>query len=203
MTIEEFIKLLQDTDPSDKNRFNFYRTGYRFVDECEITTHNLRTYLTRLKSLNPKILLVGEAPGYRGCKLTGIPFTSEYQILNELFFQDGFKTYDSGNIDKEASASVIWSILKDKTEMPLMWNIYPFHPIANDGKNGKPKSVDIKLGKSILESLLSIFEIEDIYCIGKKANDALCKHPLYKGYIRHPSYGGKNECVSKLNEILK
>jgi uracil-DNA glycosylase len=39
---------------------------------------NLRIYLERMLLLNPSVLIVGEAPGCNGCRLTGIPFTSEF-----------------------------------------------------------------------------------------------------------------------------
>lgn len=37
---------------------------------------NLADYLRLMARREPTLLLVGEAPGYRGCRLTGIPFTS-------------------------------------------------------------------------------------------------------------------------------
>jgi hypothetical protein len=38
---------------------------------------NLRLYLdAMIKMKGKRVLLVGEAPGYKGCKITGIPFTS-------------------------------------------------------------------------------------------------------------------------------
>src|SRR3954451_11496200 len=46
---------------------------YACPDRC----HNLGAYLAALRSRGYSgHLLVGEAPGYRGCAVTGIPFTS-------------------------------------------------------------------------------------------------------------------------------
>ena len=73
-SIEEFIQELAN-ERTDKLGFseNLYSGTTR---ESIIRKHNLLTYLTKMKSLNPRILLLGEAPGNKGCKLTGIPFTS-------------------------------------------------------------------------------------------------------------------------------
>ena len=203
MTPDEFVEYLRTVETPDNNSFNFYRHGYRDPEEAAITSQNLLNYLRIMQDLHPTILLVGEAPGYKGCKLSGIPFTSEYHIIHEDFFKDGFKVLDIDNVDKEVSASVIWNVIRHKNVMPLMWNIYPFHPLKENGGNGKPKSKDIRLGRSILDSLLTMFDIKDIYCIGTTSRDALNNHPLYRGYIRHPSHGGKNECTRRLNEILE
>ena len=203
MKPEEFVEYLRNLETPDNNSFNFYREGYREPHEAAITSKNLLQYLKKMQSINPKILLVGEAPGYKGCKLSGIPFTSEFHVLHEEFFRDGFEVLDAKKLDKEVSACAIWEVLGSINEIPLMWNIYPFHPLMADGRNGKPKSRDIKLGKAVLENLLTMFNIEEIHCIGTKSRDALANHPLFRGYVRHPSYGGRNECISRLKEILR
>lgn len=203
MIPEEFVTYLKEIETPDCNSINFYQKGYREPREAEITSNNLLLYLKKMQSLNPKILLVGEAPGYKGCKLSGIPFTSEYHILHEEFFKDGFAVFDRTKPNKEASACAIWEVLSGINKLPLMWNIYPFHPMSADGRNGKPKSQDIELGKKILENLLTMFNIEEIYCIGIKSMDTLANHQLYRGYIRHPSYGGRKQCIDKLLSILQ
>ncbi len=44
--------------------------------------NNLGLYLDFFFKLNNNILLIGEAPGYNGCRITGIPFTSGSVIQN-------------------------------------------------------------------------------------------------------------------------
>ena len=52
--------------------------------ENAIRRNNLYIYLQQMRRVNPKIMLLGEAPGYRGCRLTGVPFTSEHLLLNNM-----------------------------------------------------------------------------------------------------------------------
>lgn len=203
MTPIEFVQYLQGIETPNNNSFNFYRQSYRASDDELLVSNNLERYLAKMQKLNPTVLLVGEAPGYKGCKLTGIPFTSEYQVVHDEFFADGFEVLNDKAVDKEISATVIWSVLSQVKNKPLMWNIYPFHPVDIDGRNGKPRRCDIKVGLYILELLLQMFNIQEIYCLGRTASDALCYHPLFRGYIRHPSHGGQTECRVRLCEILK
>lgn len=201
MSAKEFVEYIRGIKTIDDRSVNFYQG-----EEDSIVSSNLLQYLKKMQEINPSVLLVGEAPGYKGCKLTGVPFTSEYQIIKEDFFKEEFKVRYPDKPDKELSAGAIWEVLRDVEDKPLIWNIYPFHPSKPDGRNGKPRSRDIELGKEILAKLLLMFSIEKIYCIGRTSMFALQSDPrykhLYQGYVRHPAQGGRRECVNKLREIF-
>ena len=167
-----------------------------------IKSRNLFLYLKKMQELDPKVILVGEAPGYKGCKLTGIPFTSEYQILHNDFFKGEFEILNADNPECENSAKIIWDAIGKARQIPLMWNIYPFHPSTREGRNGKPNAKDVDMGKDILEKLLTMFNISYMYCIGRKSESALKNHELFQGYVRHPSHGGSKACKESLEDIL-
>src|SRR4051795_12216108 len=54
--------------------FNQYRDG----DRAPLLRRRLRSYLE--ERWDAPLLLVGEAPGYRGARVSGIPFASERQL---------------------------------------------------------------------------------------------------------------------------
>src|ERR1041385_5962805 len=89
---------------------NFYRDG----DGAAVRRDRLAAYLAARESA--RYLLVGEAPGYRGTRVSGIPFTSERQL--------------TGTGPAEATATVVHRVLEelDLQEDVLLWNVVPTHP---------------------------------------------------------------------------
>jgi hypothetical protein len=98
--------------------FNFYRAG----TGADVRRARLVGYLA-LRQRAP-ILLVGEAAGYRGARVSGIPFTSERQV--------------SGSGPGEASATIVRRVLRELglEEAVLCWNLVPTHP----HRPGRPES---------------------------------------------------------------
>jgi hypothetical protein len=122
---------------SSSNLFNQY--SYE-LNANSIRRNNLFLYLQQMANLKPKMLLVGEASGYRGCRLTGVPFTSEYILMNGLepigLFGErrGYqKTDEFEKLWKEASASIVWETLVKGLDIPLFG--MPFRFILSKGKN--------------------------------------------------------------------
>lgn len=72
LTIKEFVEDISSVSDEQRLFTNPYRD--------EVCKYNLLNYLQHLKSNKVDIMLIGEAPGYRGCALTGIPFTDEIQL---------------------------------------------------------------------------------------------------------------------------
>ena len=168
---------------------------------------NLRLYLMALCKNKPTYMLVGEAPGYKGCGVTGIPFTDENEMKNHLgTYQEGYFFENIKCLQKENSAGIIWGAIQARNDgkIPLMWNAYPFHPFKENKRlsNRKPNKTELIVGKSYLEELIDIFKIpkNDIYAVGRVAQSQLGYLGAVK-YICHPSHGGKAECVNGILSI--
>lgn len=170
---------------------------------------NLKYYLYNMSLVNPNILFVGEAPGYQGCALTGIPFTSEFIIKTHKATNMLQRCIANGE-KKEPTATIVWEILGQKeiegklVIKPLLWNIFPFHPIKNGciTTNRKPSVKETDIGLEYLYDLLKLFpSIEKIYAVGHSAANKLQYHPKFAGYIRHPSNGGKQKFKEAIDKI--
>src|SRR5207248_3960044 len=73
----------------------------RGVPENAVRRRNLRLYLEQLDAIGPRLMLVGEAVSYRGGRLTGIPFVSEWLMLcgvgDVLGERNGFRRATPGD----------------------------------------------------------------------------------------------------------
>lgn len=172
--------------------------------------NNLRLYLTYLLKHKSKVLLIGEAPGYKGCRLTGIPFTSGAIIENSN--HKIFKKIRAGiRLSKpavsEKTATIVWHCLEEYKDIPILWNAFPFHPHKRDDpkSNRKPTKEEIEDGKKYLKMVYALFESKKFCSIGRVGEEILDKvFPNEEiSYIRHPSYGGKNEFKQGIARVLK
>jgi len=166
-----------------------------------IRRHNLRLYLEQIG--NPRMLLVGEAPSYRGGRLTGIAFTSEQIMLSGVdgrFFGEnrGYRKATPGpKRSTEASATMVWATIKNIDPLPLLWNAFPFHPFvsANPFSNRIPTAGELLLGAPFLETLMSLLPIEIVVAVGNFAERSLTRLGIAHTKVRHPSQGGKRKFV--------
>jgi uracil-DNA glycosylase len=143
--------------------FNFYRNGPR----ANQRRRRLREYLDSRK--DAPILLVGEAPGYRGARVSGVPFTSERQL--------------SGTGPAEATATIVHRVLAELEleAMVLLWNVVPTHP-GTETSNRRPSRVEIEAG---LPYVKRVSAGRRVVAVGRLAESA-----LGAPYVRHPSHGG-------------
>ena len=128
-----------------------------------------------------EVLLVGEAPGYRGARVSGIPFTSERQL--------------TGSGSAEASATIVHRVLAELgiADDVLLWNVVPTHP-GTHSSNRRPAHVEIGAGLPFLRALAVG---RRVVCVGRVAQAAVGALP-----VRHPAHGGAREFRSRLIELL-
>lgn len=188
--IAQFVQKLANTKaPKDaKNPWDFSQKGNA------IRRKNLEGYLREMAKRKPSVLLVGEAPGYRGCGRAGIPFSSEKIILTHPFFAER-TLFDIEHRDlpmAEASASIVWKTFDALDFYPLMWATYPFHPHESGDplSNRAPRKEEVALGKEFLRELLAIFKTTEIIAVGRVAEKCLADMGHVAHPVRHPSHGG-------------
>lgn len=180
----------------------------------DIRRANLLRYFRQMAALSPQLMLVMEAPGYRGSRLTGVPVTSRRILLKgipelglygvERGYQDvpepGFE-----RINGEQSATAVWPTLASKGKVALVWNSYPFHPHRAGLMltNRAPRRPETEIGSVFLKDLINIFMPKKIVAVGNVADDTLSRLQIDHIKIRHPAQGGKNDFVRGLLAALE
>jgi uracil-DNA glycosylase family 4 len=155
---------------------NFYRDGEGAARRRE----RLAAYLDA--RADAPLLLVGEAPGYRGARVSGIPFTSERQLRGEG--------------PAEATATIVHRVLAELglTESVLLWNVVPTHP-GSAASNRTPTRAEVAAGRAFADELA---HGRRIVAVGRVAHAA-----LGGTYVRHPSRGGARAFASALRDLLR
>lgn len=178
-----------------------------------IRRENLRTYFNALAARKPESMLVMEAPGYRGCRLTGVPVTSRKLLVEGVTGLDWFGTangyvepHDVGfeRIKGEQSATIVWGALSDIGVIPVVWNTFPFHPHKPDRPltNRAPRKPEVDLGITFLMRVIDLFSPSQVIAVGNVAHRALTASGVPCEKVRHPAQGGKNDFVSGINRLL-
>jgi hypothetical protein len=127
----------------------------------------LRSYLEA--RCGAEIVLVGEAAGYRGARVSGIPFTSERQL--------------TGSGPAEATATIVHRVLAELgvEDEVLLWNVVPTHP-GDEISNRCPTRAEVEAASPFLDELT---RGRVAIAVGRLAAAA-----LDAPYVRHPSHGG-------------
>jgi hypothetical protein len=164
---------------------------------------NLGIYLTSLCARGYSgHLFVGEAAGYRGCAVTGIPFTSERVIrlgVHPFLVALLPLVRLSGNIS-ERSATIVWRQLAVKRTVPAFWNTFPFHPhsAGTSSGNRKPSAGEIAAGRHFLQLVVQLLVPHTIIAVGGVA--ASVTSVLFPSVrhvtLPHPSYRGTARFIS-------
>lgn len=169
-------------------------------------TDNLRIYLSAMAELRPSILLVGEAPGYRGSRRTGVPFTSEHILMGgmpEVGFYSrptGYKRVFDGTPAREPTATIMWRSISQLGELPLLWSAFPHHPYqaGNPSSNRTPTAAEITLGRSLIETLMDLFQIVEVIAVGNIGKSTLDVMGVPATKVRHPAHGGARQFIEQL-----
>lgn len=205
-SITDFVDTLAQL-PTGPANFNMFEGG----DDGAVRRHNLELYLQQMYERAPRVLLIGEAPGYRGMRITGVPFTNRTLLRSSsgcfgLFGpENGYEIpSDFPHASAEPTATVMWNVLTELDFLPLLWSAYPLHPHqpGNPLSNRTPSAAEVAIGQPVWCRLREIFPIQLTVAVGNIGYRSITRMGESVSRVRHPSHGGKVEFANGLRALL-
>jgi uracil-DNA glycosylase len=186
--------------------FNQYNDADPDVDlpNAEIIRRgNLFDYLESF-SERPNIAVIGEAPGWRGCRFSGVPFTSEAQLCRGSLPFAGHQSSVSAMLYSESTATIFWDCMLPYHSRFFAWNCVPFHPHKSGQmlSNRTPTENEIAAYRTLLSEILSLIGPKHVVAVGKSAERALGHISVSCSCVRHPSHGGAEGFRRGMRETL-
>lgn len=202
-------EILATLPASTNGLFNPWR------DACEDDTehngpHERCHRLAQHLACTPRLILCGEAPGFMGARISGIPFTSEKLLINNSVPRvTGPWSRLSTRVRNwsEPSATIIWRALHGLglAEQVVLWNALQMHP-HRPGKplsNRTPTDDELQAGKPGLLLLSAAFPQARWVAVGRKAEHLLADTGIPGMAVRHPANGGASAFARGLAEIAR
>lgn len=179
-------------------------------DTASNTLEARRERLARHLDCDARLICIGEAPGYQGCRTSAVAFTSERLLLEGAIPRIGApagRLSDRRLPFSEPSATIVWKTLYrlGVAENTILWNAVQLHPFkeGNVWSNRTPTDAEVALGMPALRILAAAYPNAKIVAVGKKAGGLLrdAGIPII-GDVRHPANGGATLFSKQLQAIL-
>lgn len=204
-------ELIATLPPVGNGLFHPWRDGCRFDGvgvDCGPDGRLER--LKRHMDCEPKVVLVGEACGYQGCRYSGIAFTSERLLLEGAIPRiapPGARLSTRPRPFSEPSATIVWKTLYrlGLADTTILWNALPLHPFRPDTpwSNRTPTDAEMTAGAEALRLLAQAYPDAALVAVGRKAEAALSALGFpFLGAIRHPANGGATAFAQGLRQLV-
>lgn len=205
--LDTFLRSLRSPGPA--NTFNPWRELDPATDLSRSAPGDRLARLEAHLSTPARYVLVGEAAGYQGCKVSGIAFTSERLILEGRIprVEPGAARLTSRQRPwSEPSATTVWGTLHEIgiAADTILWNAFPWHPHLPDRlhSNRPPAPGERPRGLATLALLLALYPRARVFAVGRQAQAALDQLHVPATPLRHPSMGGAARFRRELREAL-
>ena len=185
------------------------------VDPMDVSIGAPATRLERLRAhfaVRPAVVLCGEAPGFQGCRVSGIPFTSEALLCEGAIprCETSARLTTRPRPWSEPSARIVWKALYEFgiAERTVLWNTFAFHPHrpGEPYTNRTPRSDEIEAGIEILRAVLGHFEAQGaaVVAVGRVAERTLQRLGIaVRAQVQHPAYGGAPKFRAGLASLVR
>ncbi len=209
MMLSEVDRLLSEAlfgRPGDDRLFNPYADCDPALDRPDapaVRQANLRRFLAAFPA-PPPVFVAAEAPGPWGCRFSGVPVTSQRQLLTPGFPVQGEPSSLAPLPHLEYTAGIYWRVVGPYFPQVFTWNAVPLHP----HRPGAPLSIrtpgpaEVRAWTGLLAALVGALRPARIVALGRVAERALAAVGAPAVYVRHPSQGGARRFAEGMAAVL-
>src|SRR6476646_9782048 len=180
-----------------------------------IRRQQLRAYV-RERLGRAKLVVIGEALGYRGGHFSGIPMTPARMLLRkQRHIVAGIKPRRTSEASvcpdgfSEPTATIVWGALLKIGVLPdefVLWNAFPWHSFDSRRgllSNRMPNKSEQFSGRLVLTAFLALFPCPQIVALGKIAAAQLEQLGVNAHCLRHPASGGAKLFREQIAKIVR
>ena len=91
------------------------------------------------------------------------------------------------------------------TKTVFLWNIFPCHPIGQNGmlSNRAPDRSELQIGSDVYLAMKALLQPLAVIAVGNKAYDVLSNLGEKVVKVRHPANGGARQYRQQIREIFE
>ena len=181
-------------------------------DGPAIRRANLRSCLASYRDL-PIVLVVGEAAGPWGMRWSGVPFTSERQLVKQIVPFQGEVTSREDPIVRigrrsphtSGSATIFWRVMRQWFPAFLAVDVVPFFPHAKGDllKKASPSDLEMRRFLPVLEQTSVLLRPAKTVAVGKTASKALDSLGMDHQAVHHTAHDAKKEFPAGMQAIFE
>jgi len=177
----------------------------------EIRRQNFKEYLASYRR-KPQVLVIGEMATTWGSRFSGVPQTSERQLIaGELPFNGTQSSLDEPVMRTRvrppysaSSARIFWKVMASYHPNFLAWDLVPAYPHvrSNRLKKRTPTDEEVEIFADSLTAVVDAIRPRRVVAIGKRVSESMAPLAITHETVHHPAHDASGEFPAGMKAVF-